>query len=321
MANLSLPEIRKRAGRIETLLNKLAKQTPFETSKGPYTASMLVQYRNKQVHRIYHPADPRDFADAVKALDTVNDTYMIASADDAGGMPLTQLVKSAEFGGKGAGGGLLAESRAISQMQEAIENAIKENKGPISIKVKGATIPNIVDVVKTDGTPKSDFHLVDTSGNAVIWISHKDGRGPKDFQQWGGISQRSEPKIFAHKETQQFIADLKARWPDGLPRATTVYRTIKDKQLKMWSVYGNQYGSKQGEQNVSVLLQGPPGLERQGQVYVFTANHVHFNGDSVDDGGFEPVLMAIYKGDRSDAGVKGTRIVISPIMGRKGVPF
>ena len=35
----------------------------------------------------------------------------------------------------------------------------------------------------------------------------------------------------------------------------------------------------------------------------------------------ESVLMAIYKGDRSDAGVKGTRIVISPIGGRKGVSF
>lgn len=31
--------------------------------------------------------------------------------------------------------------------------------------------------------------------------------------------------------------------------------------------------------------------------------------------------MAIYKGDRSNAGVKGTRIVISPIGGRKGVSF
>jgi len=31
--------------------------------------------------------------------------------------------------------------------------------------------------------------------------------------------------------------------------------------------------------------------------------------------------MAIYKGDRSDAGVKGTRIVISPIQGRKGKEF
>jgi hypothetical protein len=31
--------------------------------------------------------------------------------------------------------------------------------------------------------------------------------------------------------------------------------------------------------------------------------------------------MAIYKGDRSDAGVKGTRIVIMPIQGRKATEF
>jgi hypothetical protein len=90
----------------------------------------------------------------------------------------------------------------------------------------------------------------------------------------------------------------------------------------MLSVYGNQYTSnKLGAQNVSVLLQGPVGIKGSGNFYTFTANHVHFNGDSVDSGGFEPVLMAIYKGDRSDAGVKGTRIVISPISGRKGTEF
>ena len=31
--------------------------------------------------------------------------------------------------------------------------------------------------------------------------------------------------------------------------------------------------------------------------------------------------MAIYKGDRSDAGIKGTRVVIMPILGRKAKEF
>jgi hypothetical protein len=47
---------------------------------------------------------------------------------------------------------------------------------------------------------------------------------------------------------------------------------------------------------------------------------VHYNGDAII-GDFEPVLMAIHKGDRSDAGIKKTRIVISPIGGRKGKEF
>ena len=171
------------------------------------------------------------------------------------------------------------------------------------------------------GTPKSDFHLLDIKGNEVVWISHKDGRGPKDFQQWGGISERKEPLIFNHKETKKFITDLKAAYPRGLPNATSLYRKIKDKQLKMLSVYGNNFGKALGQQNVTMLLQGPVVLEKSGAVYTITANHVHYNGDSVDADGFEPVFMAIYKGDRSDTGVKGTRIVIMPILGRKATEF
>ena len=324
MANLSLKELQKRAGRIEILLNKLVKSDSFETTRGMFTADQLYHYKDKILFKIYTPKKEIDFKEAQKALNSGGDKdvfWIATNKSKTHGVPITQLIKTKEFGGGGSGGGLAAEERAIGQMRESIESCIKENKGPISVKVGSTIIKNIVDVQKTNGTPKSDFHLVDTTGKAVIWISHKDGKTPKDFQQWGGISQRSEPTIFAHKETQKFIEDLKKVYVNGLPPATTLFRKIVDKRLKFLSVYGNQYGSALGEQNVSVLLQGPVGLKRVGSVYEFIANHVHFNGDSVDDDGFEPVFMAIYKGDRSDAGVKGTRIVISPIGGRKGQEF
>lgn len=325
MATLSVSELKKRTGRIEILLNKLAKGDIFETTRGNFTADQLYYYKDKVLNQIFNPKNKSEFALAQQILNKAggSDTFWIAySKSKTHGVPIGHLIKTSEFGGKGAGGSLQAEERAIGQMREAIEDAIKENKGPISVKVGSTIVKNIVDVQKTDGTPKSDFHLVDSSGKAVVWISHKDGQGPKDFQQWGGISQRSEPTIFNHPETQKFIEDLKKKYPNGLPPATTLYRKIKDSDLKMLSVYGNQFNTNRlGEQNVSVLLQGPVGLSRMGSYYAFTANHVHFNGDSVDDGGFDPVLMAIFKGDRSDAGVKGTRIVISPVGGRKGVEF
>lgn len=325
MATLSIKELQKRSGRIETLLRKLANGESFETTKGAFTASQLYHYKKKVLVKIYNPSDKKQFTDAQKVLNSAgqSDEFYIGTPTlKTHGVPITQLVKNAEFGGKGSGGSLQAESKAIGELQEAIEEAIKQNKGPIKVKCGTHVYSDIVGVEKTNGTPKSDFHLIDCNGNAVVWISHKDGRGPKDFQQWGGISQRSEPTIFSHKETQSFINDLKKFYPNGLPPATTLYRRISDTTLKMLSVYGNQYPSgRLGEQNVTVLLQGPPGVKKSGSSYVLTANHVHYNGDSVDDGGFEPVLMAIYKGDRSDAGVKGTRIVISPIMGRKGTEW
>lgn len=325
MATLSIKELQKRSGRIETLLRKLANGESFETTKGAFAASQLYHYKKKVLVKVYNPNDKKQFTDAQKVLNSAgagDEFYIGTPTSKTHGVPITQLVKNAEFGGKGSGGSLQAESKAIGELQEAIEEAIKQNKGPIKVRCGTHTYDGIVGVEKTNGTPKSDFHLVDKSGNAVVWISHKDGRGPKDFQQWGGISQRSEPTIYSHKETQAFINDLKKFYPNGLPPATTLYRRISDTTLKMLSVYGNQYPSgRLGEQNVTVLLQGPPGVRKSGAAYELTANHVHYNGDSVDDGGFEPVLMAIYKGDRSDAGVKGTRIVISPIMGRKGTEW
>lgn len=237
--------------------------------------------------------------------------------DDGVEYALGALGKSAEFGGKGAGAGTAKEDRELISLRQQIYDAKAEEKtAEIKVKIGNKTC-NVADVVSTPGTPKSDFHLIDMNGNEVVWISHKDGRGPKDFQQWGGISNAKEPAVFSHPEVQKFINDLKKQYPNGLPTATSLYRKIQDTKLKYLSVYGNQYGRTMGRQNVSILIQGPVKLVKTGKIYQFNSNHIHFNGDSVDSGGFEPVLAAIYKGDRSDAGVKGTRIVIMPIEGRK----
>jgi len=325
MANLSLSEIRKRPGRIETLITKLVDKTPFENNKkNNFVASILKVYDKGAIIKVFAPKKKNDKEYKLcetfleKQAQSKNEIVISNGKID---IPLNSLVKNHEFGGKGAGGSLAAEETAIRQTREAIENAISENKGPINIKCGTKIYKNIVGVEKTEGTPKSDFHLIDSDKKAVVWISHKDGARAKDFQQWGGISERKEPMIFGHKETQKFIADLKKTFPTGLPPATTLYRHIKDENLKMLSVYGNQFGGKMGEQNVTVLLQGPVKLTKSGTNYILDSNHVHYNGQSVDGDGYDPVFMAIYKGDRSDAGVKGTRIVISPVGGRKGTEF
>ena len=108
---------------------------------------------------------------------------------------------------------------------------------------------------------------------------------------------------------------MKKEFPNGLPNTITLYRKIKDKTLQKKSIYGNQYGKPLGRQNVSIVLQGPIKLSG-GKL---TANHVLYNGQNIP-GGYEPVLMAMYKGpDRNDAGVKKTRLSIYPIEGRKKI--
>lgn len=305
MAALSPKEMIKYDWRVEVFLRKYKsknkKERTFDLAKGG-KATFVYQPKIAQIIARRNQSELRD----VRLL-----------GDDGKEYRLSALEKTAEFGGKGAGSGTAKEDIELASLRKQLNDIrIKTAMGYVPIKV-GRKVYNVADAESTPGVPKSDFHLLDPNGKECVWISHKDGKSPKDFQQWGGISKRSEPTIFNHKEVQAFIKDLKTTYPDGLPRATSLYRKIKDKKLKYLSVYGNQYGRALGRQNTSILIQGPVKLVKKGKVYQFESNHIHFNGDSVDSLGFEPVLSAIYKGDRSDAGVKGTRIVIMPIQGRK----
>jgi len=300
MAALTPNEIFKYEWRVELFLRKYHEKEPFEV-KG-----------NKKVIFV----ENRDIVKAIKSRDSTSMTKIGLLAIDGIPYKFSDLEKSKEFGGRGAGAGTAKEDRELMSLIKQIDEAkATMASATIPIRIKNKVF-EIFTAESTPGTPKSDFHLVDIDQKEVVWISHKDGRSAKDFQQWGGISQRIEPLIYNHPETQKFIKDLKQVYPNGLPPKTTLGRKIIDKKLKLMSVYGNEYGRQLGRQNTSIMLQGPVKLVKKGNVYELDSNHVHYNGeDMIND--YEPIFMAIYKGDRSDAGVKGTRIVISPIGGRK----
>lgn len=300
MATLSAAELRKYDWRAEVFIKKLNEQTPFEMKNGRKVT--LIKPANAD--RILRNGSPADL-NAIRFGDTQGNIYK-----------LSDVVKNAEFGGKGAGSGTAKEDRALASLRQQLEEArSKEGSAEIPVKIGGVTY-KVFDAISTPGTPKSDFHLVDANGKELVWISHKDGKTEKDFQQWGGMSQRSEPKIYAHPESQKFIKDILNVYPDGLPRATTLARPIKDRQLKMMSAYGNEFGGNFSRQNTTLMLQGDIKLTKTGRVYTITAYHTHLNGEALT-GGYEPVFMAIYKGDRSDFGIKGTRVVIAPAGCRK----
>lgn len=305
MSNLSGAELYKYNFRSEVFLKKYVGKEPFVLVNG----KKIVFVKQPEVVKL------------IKNKQSLNGLKLIG--EDGKTYGLKDILKNEEFGGKGEGGGTVKEDAALSVLKKQLNEAKKKEKSA-TIKVKvGNTIYKIAGVASTKGTPKSDFHLLDINGKEVVWISHKDGKTPKDFQQWGGVSAQKEAEINRHKETQKFIADLKKTFPKGLPPATTLYRKIKDKKMRMLAVYGNQYGKALGQQNVSVLLQSRPEnikLIKKGSYYELGASHVHYNGEDIREG-FEPVLMAIYKGDRDNEGLKGTRLGISPIESRKGNPF
>lgn len=300
MAQLSAAEIRKYSVRSEIFIRKLNEESPFEVKGG----RKVVLIKPAGVEKTLRSGSNADL-NALRFGDKKGAVWK-----------LTDFIKTNEFGGKGAGSGTAKEDAALTDLRNQIEQArIKEGSVEIPIKI-GTKTYMVMGVVSTPGTPKSDFHLVDKDNNEVAWISHKDGSRAKDFQQWGGLSQSKEPKLFNHSETTSFVAEVHKVYPNGLPNATTVYRKIKDAKLKMMSVYGNEYGGKFSRQNTTLMLQGDVKLSKKGQSYTITATHTHLNGDDMT-GDYEPVYMAIYKGDRSDFGIKGTRVVIAPFGSRK----
>lgn len=317
MASLSAAELRKYDWRPAIFVKKLKEKSKFELLSGKKVTLKLMP----GVENILYHGTQRELND-LRFTDGKKNVYK-----------LTDLLKNAEFGGKGPGGSTkkqdaqlaairqqiqtLKEKKELANLRQQIDTAkVKSKSATIKIKV-GEKIFDIFDAATTGpGNPKSDFHLLDVNLKECVWISHKDGKTARSFQQWGGMSQKHEPEIYAHPETQKFLTDVRGLFPGKMPSAMTVVRFIKDKKLKNMAVYGNQFGHTYGRQNVNIVLQGDIKLAKKGSNYTLTSNHTALNGEEMT-GPYEPVFMATYKGDRSDFGVGGARITISPIGSRK----
>lgn len=213
------------------------------------------------------------------------------------------------------------EISEINTLNKTIQDLMKKNHSEyITIKYKNKSY-NVTHVEKTPGTPKSDFHFIDVNNKECLWISHKAGSGAKAFQQWSGMSERVEREIYTHSESANFVKALYNLYPNKvMPNKTTIMRRIEDETLKKMAVYGSKYGIgvDEGRNNVCYVLQGHITLKSVGtntNVYTVEAAHKYENGDKII-GDYEPVFMAIYKGDRSNLGIRGLRAGILPISSR-----
>lgn len=297
MAQLNATELRKQQYRVDTFLKKIREQSPFEL-KGGFCVIV--------------PA--KDIPDLIND-GTIKEINKYVFYDNSGNSyKLSDFVKNEEFGGIQTS--LAKEDIALSSLQKQIQlvkDLTKEDAIPIKIKNK---IYEISAAISTPGTPKSDFHLVDINGIEKVWISHKDGLNPRGFRHYGGMSFKSEPKIYNHYETQSFIEGLKKTYPEGLPEATTISRKIEDPTLKNLSVYGNDFGGDYGRQNVTVILQGAVNIVKDKTKFALDANKMHYNGE-VLSGEYEPAFMAQYLSSRNDFGLTSTRAIIAPARSRK----
>jgi hypothetical protein len=184
--------------------------------------------------------------------------------------------------------------------------------GPADVKVGKNTYASITGARKVKGVPKADLALTNTEGEDVVYISHKHGSSPKDFQQYGGIS-----KFINHPEILSFIKSIKnnkeVKQNGGeMIRGGGFKRAVKDETLILQALYGPDYGGKFGKDNVQIICQGPLQLKKlPGDTYQLTSNHDLLNG-TVPREGYAAYFIATFQLDRKDGGIKYCRIGIYP---------
>lgn len=215
--------------------------------------------------------------------------------------------------GKGIGFSKRDELAAVDNIAQQIQNAItKEQQEYIKLSING-DIKKVDGIRSTPGNPKSDFEFI-FQHNPVFWISHKDGTKAKDHQQYGGLTCVSGKSVCGHPETISFVNEISKRYSKGMPPGASVWRKIKDPQLKLFSIFGFDYGTKFGPNNVNALYQGTVTLVPKGNnVYEINSAHSVFNGQLPTET-YEPILYGRFSGSRGgNHGIKDLRTGILPL--------
>ena len=217
--------------------------------------------------------------------------------------------KTPEFGGRGVGAGTAAEDMHLAAFQNEMAKVMKKDKvHTLDLVVGKRRLKNVVSMESTPGTPKADFHIRDLDGNEVAWISHKAGKSAKDFQQYGGIT---HPVIQQSEGVQRFIKDIMALRPEGLQRKESFWREVIDKKVIHQSIWGVDFGSDRGRNNVDEFHQGKMKLKKSGKSYKIVSNHSANNGEE-PKGEYDAYYVARYQGTRGQFGIPNVRLGVFP---------
>ena len=307
MAALSPDELAKR-NNFTLFVNRIKTNGYFTINEGN---GQRVQITQKFAYQL------NSLADLEKFKDNRNSVILPTGSTGSSSIRLSQLYKDNLFKTR-TGNPKAKEEEQIKLVREQLEK-IKEKIGSDFIKLRvGSNTYEVIDVEDTPGTPKSDMNFIGRNGVKLGFCSLKSGVTARSIQQWGGTSVSREPTIAADPEVQAFVKTAKEMFPKEIPQGTTVAREISDQKLRMQGIYGSGYGGSIGVNNVDVLLQGTVKINAINSTeYKITGSAMtHSNGSTLPPE-YQPVLMAIYKGDRSDYGIKNARINLYSKSGRK----
>jgi len=232
------------------------------------------------------------------------------------GKPLNQILKDKELGGEVAGKRLKAEERQIGEIKTAIDNAVKQNGGPIQLYVGARGVVSIDGVKNVTGTPKADCAL--TLGvTPKAYVSLKSAASPNQMGQWGGIT-----NYMSNPEIAKFIADLYLL-QDKLkdPRLDIAYYRVLKSEPEQY-VYGKNWKSNEPSENsCDFVLASKKRIQLVKEdptknVYKFSSDNIFYK-PQVPSEDWKPTLYGRYATGRNDAGLQNIRLSVSPLGYRK----
>ena len=218
-------------------------------------------------------------------------------------------------------------NQLISETREKLKDDPKTEGMCLDLIVAGKTIQNVIGVMGAPGAkndPKADIVFVTCSGDCMEmtgYTSLKDGTGPKDFQQWGGLSKYKEDPY-----VKKFAEDVLNLYPKGISAAggkVNIGREIEDEDISIKAIYGPEYKrGVYGSDSCQFVIQGSPlRLQKTGNAYKLITSGGQYSDDVADQrklltGGTQPALMARADSKRGDFDIPGTRMFIFSKAGR-----
>lgn len=296
---LKITDLRKDENRVLMFLKKIKENEPFATVKKGDVTIPKSEYDKV-----------KEFMNADGRFPASGTNMSVATSKG----PLTipkDFLKTGDFGGRGAGSGTNAETMAMNYFNDKLNKILQREGIPqITLKINNRTI-NCAAMVKTEGKfqgyePKSDMTIVDDKGVPQAFISHKAGRSAKDYQQYGGLSDKALPPEYRNnRDVKKFMQDVLKQRPDGLKSGDSFYRKVTDKKLVKMMMYGPLYGKGPSISNVDEFHLGNMDLKGRGEgPYTIQSVHKGTNGE-IPTGQFEAVLFIRYQARRGDARAAG----------------
>lgn len=296
---LSFGDLRKYGGpRLKILHDKIKQQEAFLTGNDE---EVVLDFAKEEYAELFANQD----IDGIKALSNNRPNNFPFFVDQNGdNYTISSLVKSPDLGGKGVGSGTKKEDLALRGINDALNDL-----GPIDVKIssEGQVYKGITSAVTVNGTPKADFTLNSDQG-PVIYISHKDGSKPSDFQQYGGFT-----GLMDDPEIKAFIEAVARKTNGELQPRQSFVRELKGDGIKLKAIYGlDQEQGSFGNNKCQVVYQGPVKfVEQNDGTYLITSNHTLLNPELPTEG-YAPVLYVSYRRGRNSGGLKNCRFGIYP---------